>query len=254
MLYRSCPDIDPPDDADLDDPTMALAAAVLARGEQNLRTLSRLTEVGMELVEALGAYAKARFAAAAVAGEPLKPGEDPTAPFNKIAQTVRRTIALQAKLDEDVKTGANQLIAKRDACRAKRDADHSRSKFAEIAMGFRDVVAEDHPDLEGEAAERLLMGMDQLFYEDDEFADFLDRPVGETISMLCKTLGLDPALCVQDGDEWKVRRTPYLFEKSNSSLSASAEGQTARTVRVGNPDPSTEAGKLQSETTTDRGG
>jgi hypothetical protein len=238
MLYRPCPDIAAPDEADLDDPAMALAADALERGEQDLLMLSRLAEIAMELAEALGAHAKARLAAATGEGAALGAGEDPTGPFNRIAQTVRRTLALRAKVAEEVKTGRGRLAGERAARRAKRQADHRKDKHAAIERGFFDAVAEDRPDLEGEAAERLTDEMDELLYDCDEFRDFLDRPVGETIARLCKTLGLDPALCVRDGDGWKVRREPFPFER-HPPPSPSWGGTDGEAVRVGKSEAST---------------
>jgi hypothetical protein len=124
MLYRPCPDIAAPDEANLDDPAMAEAAIAVERAEQDLRMLSRLT-------------------------------------------------------DE----------------------------------------------------------IDALLYDCDEFRDFLDRPVGETIARLCKTLGLDPALCVRDGDGWKVRREPFPFELKPPSPSWG--GTDGEAVRVGKSEAST---------------
>ena len=99
MFYRPCPDTLPPADTDIDDPAMAEAAATLELGEQDLRMLARLAEIAMRLAEKLGAYAEARLTAVTVEGAaPLEPREDPTAAFNKMAQTVRRILALRARI------------------------------------------------------------------------------------------------------------------------------------------------------------
>jgi len=57
--------------------------------------LTRLAQIGMEASEAQNDYLKARLAAAASGEAPLKPGKDPSAPLNKLVQTVRRTLALK---------------------------------------------------------------------------------------------------------------------------------------------------------------
>ncbi len=205
--------------------------------------LSRLAEIGMELAEALGAYAKARLGAVAAERAALGPTEDPTAPFNRIAQTVRRTLALRAKLARDLRTGRADLLTERAARRSKADEDHREFKRAAIDAGFKDALAETRPDRDDEASECLLMDMDELLEDADEFRGFLDRPVGETIARLCETLGLDPALCVRDGDGWKLRRDPYLYEhnlmeRGQLPPSPPCGGTGCAASRVGSPGPS----------------
>lgn len=240
MFYRACPDLTPPADADLDDPATVEAAAAVEQGERDLAMLSRLADIGMDLAESLGAYARARLAAATAEGNSLGPTEDPTAPFNRIAQTVRRTLALRAKLARDLRTGRTELHTDRAARRAKADEDHRAAKRAAIERGFKDALAEDHPDRDDATSECLLMDMDELLADADEFRDFLDRPVGETIARLCATLGLDPALCVTDGAAWKVRRDPFLhepdaMEPAGLPPSPSWGGTGCAASRVGNP-------------------
>ena len=217
MLYRHCLDLDPPTDVDLDDPPMAQIAIAVERGEQDLRMLSRLAEIAMELAEAQGAYVKARLIAASADGASLAPNEDPTAPFNKIAQTVRRILALRAKLAHDIGVDHRHLLGQRDGRRAKLAKAHKDTKRNDIEAGFRDALAEDFADEDQEEVERYLEYVEELF-DRDELHGYLDRPVGETVARLCKTLGLDPNLCIQDADGWKIRRDPYPFEINNRAM------------------------------------
>ena len=147
--------MDPPTDVDLDDPPMVQMAISVERGEQDLRMLSRLAEIAMELAEAQGAYAKTRLVAASADGASLAPHEDPTAPFNKIAQTVRRILALRARLAHDVSTNHCSLSGLRDGRRAKRKQAHQEAKCAAVEDGFREAMSELHPDPDTEAAEHL---------------------------------------------------------------------------------------------------
>ena len=192
MLYRACPDRDPPTDVDLDDPPMALMAIAVERGEQDLRMLSRLAEIAMELAEAQGAYAKTRLVAAGAGGASLAPNEDPTAAFNKIAQTLRRILALRAKFARDVGKDQCSLMGRRDTCRAERRRAHIDATCTAVEGGFRKAMSELHPDRDSEAAERLFADMCDRLEDSDEFSDYPDRPVAETIARLCKSLGLDP--------------------------------------------------------------
>lgn len=210
MIYCSCPDVVAPELA-LDDPALIEAAAAVERGEQDLCMLSRLAKIAMALAETVAAYATARLTAAAGETGPLGPREDPTAPFDRIAQTVRRIIAMRAALAESVGGQRSRLLAERVGRHARRDAGHSRAKRSAVEAGFNQALAEDYPRGDEEPAERLLEDMAELLDTDERFSDFLDRPVGETIARLCGILGLDPALCIRDGDGWKVRREPFAF-------------------------------------------
>ncbi len=192
MVYRACPDMDPPTDVDLDDPPMVQMAIAVESGEQDLRMLSRLAEIAMELAEAQGVYAKTRLIAAGADGASLAPHEDPTAPFNKIAQTVRRILALRAKLASDVGVTRCSLMGKRDSRRAERRQAHIDATCTAVEDGFREAMSELHPDRDSEAAERLFADMCERLEDSDEFSDYPDRPVIETIARLCKSLGIDP--------------------------------------------------------------
>ena len=54
-------------------------------------------------------------------------------------------------------------------------------------------------------------------FDSDECKDYLGRPVGETVAKLCAAVGLDPALCVLDGETWKARRLPHPFEAARQA-------------------------------------
>ena len=114
MLYRSLPDPSPPADADLDTAAMAAAEADVERGERHLRVLARLTEIAMNLAEALGRQVEARIEATTRDDASPAPGDNPgLAAFEKMARTVRRTVALEAKLAAGVKIRRDSLIAER---------------------------------------------------------------------------------------------------------------------------------------------
>ena len=53
----------------------------------------------------------------------------------------------------------------------------------------------------------------ELLLEDlDDYGDWLNRPVGETVAKLCVALGLEPDACVKRGDTWRVRRCNTAYE------------------------------------------
>ena len=219
MLHRSLPDLPAPTDADFDAPDSAEASAALERDERHLRVLAELTDIGMRVARALGAAAEKRILEAAGEDGALAPGEDPAAAFNKIAQTVRRCVALEAKLAADVRSGRAGLAAERAARAAKCKEDHKAAKLEAIIDGLHDAWAVDCPQtLYEEQVERLMEDAQEHFLDADEFRGWLDRPVGESVAKLCAAVGVDPAACTLDGETWTVRRPPTAFERTIAEL------------------------------------
>ena len=150
-------------------------------------------------------------------GEEPRPRADPGPSFAKVAQAVRRTIALEIQLTEEVKTRRAGLFTQRVHRRTKLDWDHESDMDEAIEDTLTGALGEDLADFEGPEACRLRKEARELLQDADEFRDYLSRPVGETIAKLCAVLGLDPDYCVRDGETWKVRRGPYLFEETRDA-------------------------------------
>ena len=143
MRYRPINTPQPLLEADLDTPEMSEAARGAERDEQDILVLTEVIEIGMRLMRAQEAYATARLAAAAADGATLSPGEDPTAAYGKIAQTVRRTDALKKQLAEELKTRRTGLVAERAARRAKRCEDHTGAVKDAIESALVDALEAD---------------------------------------------------------------------------------------------------------------
>ena len=238
MLYRSLPDLPAPTEADLDTAAMAASEASLERADYHLRILGELTEIGLNLVRSLGALAQARIEAALLENRALTPAEDAgVASLNKVAQTVRRTVALRERIDAGAKAGREGLIAERARRRADLDTDHATDKTEAILDGLHDAYAVDTPQAEYEEnIERLMEDTREHLRDADEFRGWLDRPVGETVAKLCAQLGLDPDGCVLDGETWTVRRPPTEFERTFAKFlppSAHGEGGFERIEKTG---------------------
>jgi hypothetical protein len=252
MLHRALHDPIPPEDTDADIAATAETTRAVERGERHLRLLAELSEIGMTLARSLGELAQARIEKE-LKGE-VAPGrsEDAASAVEKMAQTVRRTLALEAKLAEGVKVRRQRLVTECAERRETRAAAHKTAVGEAIMEGLHDAYAADCSDDEyHELAERLLDDAKEYLDDADEMRGYLDRPVGETVARLCAAMGLDPDACEPDGDAWRVRRPPLDFELrveekarrygSSSSLPRSGEGQTAKPSEGGAagkpPDP-----------------
>ncbi len=131
-----------------------------------------------------------------------------------MAQTVRRTLALEAKFAEGVKARREKRITDGAERRKERAAAHKSEVDEAIVGGLHDAWAADCSDAEyRDLCDRLLDDAQEYLGDADEMRGYLDRPVGETVARLCAALGLDPAACESDGDTWRVRRPALDFEE-----------------------------------------
>ena len=236
MTYRRIPTPQPTPEAEIDTPAMVEAALVVERDEQDILVLTELVEIRMRLIRAHEAYATARLAAVTADGSPLNPGENLHAPFDKLALTVRRTVALKKHLAAEVKTRRAGLVAERATRGAQRTEDHKRAVKGEIDNALTDAFTvmygdgEDETD-EGDALCReMLADKENLLDDAEAFNDYLTRPVGETVAMLCVALGLPADTCIKEGDTWLARRPPSTYETFRETRAAEARPPPATAV------------------------
>ena len=175
--------------------------------------LAELAEIGMGLARSLGELAQARIEREKKAEEAPARSEDAAAAFDRMSQTVRRTLALEARLAAGVKARREGLFAERAERRATRSAAHKTAVDDAIVDGLHDAYAADCPDAEyHDLSDRLMEDAREYLGDADEMRGYLDRPVGETVARLCAAMGLDPEACASDGETWRVRRPTLDFE------------------------------------------
>jgi hypothetical protein len=249
MRYRPVPTPRPVPEADLDTPEMIEAARAAERDEHDVRVLAEVVEIGMRLMRAHEACATARLARLAGDGAAPNPGEDPTAAFSKIAQTIRRTIALKAQLGEGIRARRAGLLAERAARAHQRAEAHEDAVRDTIEMALSEAHDADLPppeaDLEAdpdtpeprEIERREMLDDAELLLEDVEvYGDWMSRPVGETVARLCVALGLAPDSCVKRGDAWWVRRSDTAYEILRAEKRADAAANPRNLPATPHPD------------------
>jgi len=242
MLHRTLQNPIPPAEADVDTAAMVETARAIERGERHLRMLAELSEIGMNLARALGELAQARIELEKKGEAAPARSEDAAAAFDKMAQTVRRTLALEAKLAEGVKARREGLITERTERRTAHAETHKTAFDDAIIHGLHDAYAADCPDAEyHDLSERLMEDAREYLEDADEMRGYLDRPVGETVAKLCAAMGLDPEACESDGETWRVRRPVLNFEL-----------RLEERARKFPPPPSPEVGRDRSQ--SDQGG
>jgi hypothetical protein len=246
--YRRILNPQPSPEADIDTPEMAVASAYIDDAEEDLRALSRLREIAMEMAEAQLVYAKARLARAESGEAPLRDREDPAGCLDRITLTVRRIAALKARLRADLQKRRAGLVGERAARRERRAQDHQEAVNNEIDTALTEAFTVMYGDADDETDEGDALCNDMLADKENllgDLRDYLTRPVGETIAKLCVALGLPADACVKQDGVWLIARDPSPYEKYRQtratdlkhggklavispSLPRSGEGQTAK--------------------------
>ena len=218
------------------DTAEAGSAAFIAGAEDDLAMLTRLARIGMEAVEAQNDYLKARLAKAASGEAPLRPGEDPAAPLDKLTQSVRRTLALKRKIAEDLEKHHRGVGAESAARRARRTDDRRRSVGNAIEDALTEAFTVVYGDGDAETDEgdalcaEMLTEKENLLGDLDLSGAWLDRPVGETVAMLCEALGLPADTCIRKDGVWLINRAPSAWERFVETRAGEAKAPPATAV------------------------
>jgi hypothetical protein len=150
-----------------------------------LAMLQELTEMGMDMARTVHRRATAEPAADA---EPNT--IDLALMFSRLARTVRQTLALQARFEQD------QLEAGREA-RAKLCVGRKMTvrRIVERAIDADTGVSDSDTD-------NLLTDLYERLADQDD-ADFTDRPVADLVARICRDLGvkMDRALWQDEAAE-----------------------------------------------------
>jgi len=208
LPYHPCPDMTDEAPPPGDTAEMLEAKVSIERSQRHAAILARLADMGMEIAEALTAQVK------------QTPSADLAAAYAKVAQAVRRTIALEDHLGKGLQVQRNALFAKRETRRKEAGWAEGTEKQNAINLVMVDAISQKFPEND-EACEALMGDIEMLLADADEFEGWFDWPVGEIIARLCKAMNLDPEWAVQDDDgRWMVKRGPCPPEVSDYALVA----------------------------------
>jgi hypothetical protein len=169
-------------------PAPEAAASPRALIERQLQMLGQLAEAGLNLALAIERRATAQDPALQAA-----PLEAAALAYARTARAVRLTLALQAKVINDLqaldRAAGSELYNAR--CNAEREArHHAAQRQARVQRLVARVIEAEVADpakadrLAEEAAERL--------EHDDIYGDLKTKTVGEIVALICRDLGLSP--------------------------------------------------------------
>ena len=203
-----------------------LFGPAILRAERRLRILERLTQIGMDITEALHDRVIADGVTATVetvingggdvsakSSTTKSPRFDPTEAFAKLSRTVRLTLNLEMKADEALRALRSGQFLALETCKAERK-HRQKSGMVERSDVARDIVnnrvsaAIDRESLNENDYCDLMEALKERLDEDSVYLDLDDRPLRETVERLCEDLGLSPDWGRWVGDDWIAEGPP----------------------------------------------
>ena len=162
------------------------------------QVLHELIEIGTDLARSIHRQATPEPAIEPAPAPAAAPQPDPTIAFDRIARTLRRTIALARKITDPTPPRPKDLAAER---RAEHASERRLAARKQIIRAVEDTIQRRTDGAEAEA-------LHAEFYErldDPDLDDDLDqRPVAEIIKDICRDFGIEH---FPGTHPWK-RRTP----------------------------------------------
>ena len=219
------------------DPT---SDAAVARLERRLRLLERLTEIGMELAEAL----RERVIEGGEAASDKAP--DPVDAYARLSRAIRLTISLETKTDEALRNLVAGVVYERELERAAqaRDPTFLNSQNLKKRMAVESCVAQaifaeaETPEVEASLCEAL----EERLRRDEAYEALLDAPLRETVEQLCRDLCLTPDWSRWTGEGWAdgyvPARPPWSpFNRPSRSRILDDDGEPLAAPALARPEP-----------------
>ena len=206
-------------------------AAAIARAERRREVLERLSKLGMNLAQDIAERAAQAPRAPdpdpepgkTAAEPPPEPRHEPGRAFAAVSRAVRLTMALEAKIDEEILAlmrgetpGAapksSAAAAEEPAWTPKPPPNAWERRRRKVAACVWDAVEEGMTD--AQAADDLCAVVQERLMESEVYDEFLFRPFRESVAAICQDLGLKPDWRRWDdelGFPAETRRTDHDF-------------------------------------------
>ena len=214
-----------------------------ARARRQLGLLEELADMGMEIARAVHRQATGQGDVRIEAGDPLF--ADPVLAFTRVSRAVRLTLALEARVQE-------QIDARRAAASSARTSWSAETMSAVETFKRRLFAVAGRPDEDDDGAARceiaeigwreLRERLVETEADDETETEEADerRPVGEIIGDICRSLGVKPdwSLWAQEDAAGEGSIAPPLATPTEPVLSDAAGG-----VEGGDFDPDARASR-----------
>jgi hypothetical protein len=175
------------------DPEDPHVAAAIARAERRLAMLERLSEIGMNLVEQIGAHA-----AAAMAAANEDRGGDPGRAYAVVSRAVRMTLALEARFESQILAMRRGELPAMRGVRAPTAELEAAISVAKTPDSRRDRAGDAvreaiHIEVETitDARERL-DALNERLFDREAYDVLLNLPLRDAVAAICADLGLEP--------------------------------------------------------------
>lgn len=184
MSNAAAPSRDPPDDAD----------PKVERAEQRLAMLRELADLAMRMSRDI-------VERASKAPADADPRHDPAESFARVSRAVRLTLALEARIEEDLaapRDGVAAVPAAGPGATASPAAprgvwlspDHPSARRNRIRDNVWDVINHEINDLK--PATEALDALHERLTEGERYDGLVFRPLRESVEAICADLGLTP--------------------------------------------------------------
>jgi hypothetical protein len=231
----------------------AVAADLRARAvfDQQMWTLGRLAQAGLNMALALEAQALAAHPDAAGDQGPQPYGAPTPAPvsldfalpdpgqlalaFTRVSRAVRMTLALQARLLKAGDGGAHAMASKAPS---PPPAETRKQRVDRAGAILRRLIATGEGDA-FEAMDMMERATERLS-DPDITGELLDRSLPDLIAAICRDLGLSPDRAELEGEAWmrEGAAQPPLFPPACGRVVAPATGWETREKTVSPTRPS----------------
>ena len=182
---------------------MDMAATPEDRATQRLAMLHELADIGMEIARSLRVQAAAF---AATAPEPAAKAPDFPLMFDRIARAVRRTLALQERLDE----GRRKAIAQQQEI-AAREVRFAPVRRKHQVCALVEEAIEAEAERTGASATRVESLLDDLHERLDDYdPGFASDTVAQMVAQICDDLGVTPDWTLWKDQDWFIEETAAL--------------------------------------------
>jgi hypothetical protein len=179
----------------------------ILRAERRLRLLEELAEIGMDLARTLRREAVAAAEPEEAAAPEKSARGDPADAFARLSRAVRLTLALEARIDDQLsalRAGVAAEVEARRFTARKRAADEAAAKRRDRRETVERLVFEaaEREVEDEEAMNGVLEALEERLEDDDAYWNLERAPLREVVEHLCADLELAPDWSLWEGEGW----------------------------------------------------